>query len=386
MSSALPDNAPAAEIRPEEAALQHIGGVLAGVLHIYIAFDWGEEIFVERARSLVPAEVHDLPRRRRTPSSIGYRPAPLRVALPAVDFDMPEVGHAHASAEATVFDFAAVSLALHVPFSLSPECLLRLADWLANPADLVKLARATLQPLHAQLLPAIQNPLWQDDLSEEYFVFQLPPPPSPSAAVSLESHGTWLAGLVRLESGRLSPEEVAEALRLYIRYSPEDLFVPDWAAAILLDHDCDETLQTIEFANLQLLEFRHIDNRLDDTCAVAYQLIHTLAQSWLPFWRSHGRSLRVLGELKVEADGLFERTENVLKLVGDQYLARVYRIVAGRFHLQAWEQSIQRKLEVAEGVYRVISDQTDTYRAEFLEVTVVLLIVLEVLLALFRHG
>ena len=32
--------------------------------------------------------------------------------------------------------------------------------------------------------------------------------------------------------------------------------------AVLVDRECDETLQTIEFANLQLLEFRHIDNRL----------------------------------------------------------------------------------------------------------------------------
>jgi len=374
MSSAPPENVPAEQLR----------AVLPGMLHIYVAFDWGEEVLVDRARSLVSAEVHDLPRRRRTPSSIAYRPAPLRVRLPALEFELPELGRARASAEATVFDFAAVSLALHVPFSLTPACLLRLTDELANPADLVKLARAALQPLHIQLLPAIQNPLWQDDLSEEYFVFQLPPGQL-SPADALSSHGSWLAGLVRLESGLLSPEEIAEALRLYIRYSPEDLFLPDWAAAVLLDQDCEETLQTIEFANLQLLEFRHIDNRLDDTCAVAYQLIHTLAQSWLPFWRSHGRSLRVLGELKVEADVLFERTENVFKLVGDQYLARVYRLLAGRFHLEEWEQSIQRKLEVAEGVYRVVSDQTDTYRAEFLEVTVVLLIVLEVLLALFRH-
>jgi hypothetical protein len=383
MSSAPPENAPAAEFQPGDPVVRTL---LAGMLHIYVAFDWGEEVFLDRARGLVSAEVHDLPRRRRTPPSIAYRPAPLRVRLPVVEFDMPQLGLVRASAEATVFDFAAVSFALHMPFSLPPEGLLRLADWLANPADLVKMARSALQPLHVQLQPAIQGPLWQDDLSEEYFVFHLPPGQrSGSAALSLESHGGWLAGLVRLESGPLSAEEIAEALRLHIRYSPDDLFVPDWAAAVLVDQDCDETLQTIEFANLQLLEFRHIDNRLDDTCAVAYQLIHTLAQSWLPFWRSHGRSLRVLGELKVEANGLFERTENVLKLVGDQYLARVYRLVAGRFHLEEWEQSIQRKLEVAEGVYRVVSDQTDTYRAEFLEVTVVLLIILEVLLALFRH-
>src|SRR5262249_47547146 len=187
--------------------------------------------------------VRELPRRRRTPPSIAYRPAPLRIGLPAVELAMPELGLVKASAEATVFDFAAVSLALHVPFSLPPPCLLRLAGWLADPVELMQAARSVLQPLHRQLLPAIQNPLWQDDLSEEYFVFQLRPGQrSPAATVSLEADASWLAGLVRLESGPLSPEEITEALRLYIRYSPEDLFVADWAAAVLLDQDCDETL------------------------------------------------------------------------------------------------------------------------------------------------
>src|SRR5437016_13299391 len=136
MSSTPAENVPAVEVRPEAPA-EGARGVLPGMLHIYVAFDWGEEVLVERARSLVSAEVHDLPRRRRTPSSIAYRPAPLRVRLPPVEFDMPEVGQVRASAETTVFDFAAVSLALHAPFSLSPACLLRLADWLANPAGLV---------------------------------------------------------------------------------------------------------------------------------------------------------------------------------------------------------------------------------------------------------
>src|SRR5439155_14032922 len=117
-----------------------------------------------------------------------------------------------AAAEATVFDLAAVSLALHVPFSLPPAQLLRLADGLASPTNLVKTARTVLEPLHRQLRPAIQTPLWQDDMSEEYFVFQLPPSQRcPAAPLSLESQAGWLAGLVRLESGPLSSEEIAEA-------------------------------------------------------------------------------------------------------------------------------------------------------------------------------
>ncbi len=198
-------------------------------------------------------------------------------------------------------------------------------------------------------------------------------------------HAGWLAGLLRLEPGPLSAEEVAEALRLRLRYSPEDLLVPDWAAAVLLDRDCEETLQTIEFANLQLLEFRHLDNRLDESLAGAYRMIHPLVRSRLPIWRNYARPLRALGDLKVEANSLFERTGNVLKLTGDQYLGRVYRLLSNRFHLEDWERNIQRKLEVAEGVYRVVSDQAAIYRTEFLEVVVIALIVLEILLALFRH-
>ncbi len=161
----------------------------------------------------------------------------------------------------------------------------------------------------------------------------------------------------------------------------------DWAAAVLFDPDpaCGETLQVIEFANLQLLEYRNIDDRLDDNMTSAYRLVHEANRSRLRFWRSHDRPLRVLGELKVEANDLFERTGNVLKLVGDQYLARVYGMLAARFHLREWEASIQRKLEVAEGVYQVIADQATAYRTEFLEVIVVILIVVEILLAVFHH-
>src|SRR5439155_24495899 len=116
-----------------------------------------------------------------------------------------------------------------------------------------------------------------------------------------------------IEDQPLSPEESAEALRLSLRYGQNDLFIADWAAAVLIDYEqeCEETLQTIEFANLQLLEYRHIDDRLDDTLAQANKLIARLDKSHFPLLRSQDSSLRVLGELKVEANGLFERTGNV---------------------------------------------------------------------------
>lgn len=361
---------------------------LTGALHIYVAFDWGDEVDLEQAQRLAPAAVHDLPRRRRTPSSIAYRPSPLRFHLEPVRLNFLLDGvPREAPAEATVFDFAAVSVAIHVPLRLTPATLTRLAGWLAEPSALVSAARTTVEPLYRRLLPAIRDPQWRDDLSEEYFVFQLPPGnPLPSGPTTATNAG-WVANLIRLEEGPLSDEEVQEALRLHLRYTPTDLFVPDWAAAVLFDADpdCNETLQVIEFANLQLLEYRHIDERLDANTSAAYRLAQRTRRRWLPLLGGHDRPLRLLGELKVEANDLFERTGNVLKLVGDQYLARVYDLLAARFHLKEWEESIRRKLEVAEGVYQVVSDQAAAYRAEALEIIIIILIAVEILMGLVRH-
>ena len=351
----------------------------SGTLHVYVAFDWGEQIRLDEAARQVPASRQELPRRRRTPTSFTYRPPPLHLALEPVALELPELGAVTAAAGLRLFDFGAVSLALRIPFTLPASALVRLAGALAEPSSLVQTARLVLQPLFEQLLPAIDDPCWQSDLSEEYFVFQLSP-----CNRDVAKDAAWLAGLVHLESAPLSASETAEALRLHLSYSPDDAFIADWGAAVLVDRDCEETLQAIEFANLQLLELRHIDNRLDDSLAEAARAIEPWTRSRLPFWRIQGRPLRVLGELKVEAYALFERTGNALKLVGDPYLARVYRLVAARFHLETWEVNIQRKLEVAESVYQVVSDQASHCRAEFLELIVVLLIVIEIVLAFVR--
>ena len=59
---------------------------------------------------------------------------------------------------------------------------------------------------------------------------------------------------------------------------------------------------------------------------------------------------------------LFQDVNNTLKLVGDQYLARVYRMVNRRFHLDDWDTSVLRILETLESIYVKISDQASNRR------------------------
>jgi hypothetical protein len=353
---------------------------LTGLLHVFVAFDWGEEVNLARAQAIVPSEARILPRRRHTPSSITYRPPPLRFALQPTFVELPILGRQEAAAEAIVFDFAAASVSLHIPFTLATSQLSQVAASLAKPESLQQVAAEVLRPLYEKLAPAIERSSW-GEVTEEYFVFQFSPDELPAGIVLAQS-SKWLAGMVRLDDEPLFADEVAEALRQQIRYGRDDLLVADWAAAVLIDRDCDETLQTIEFANLQLLEFREIDARLDDRLAATYGVVHSLARRWLPFWRPYTGQLRTLGDLKVEANTVFERTQNALKLVGDQYLARVYRLLASRFHLDDWEQSIQRSLNVIEAAYRVLADQAAAWRSELLELMIVLLILVEIVLTL----
>ena len=264
----------------------------------------------------------------------------------------------------------------------TPEAMSLALGELAEPASWTESARAIVAPWVDRLRPTIVGYEWSP-LSEEYVVFQL----GEVTPHWLAEHADWVAGLVRLEAGPLSAEERREAIRLAISYTPSDLVVLDWAAGLVADRDCADTLQVIEFANVQLLEFRHIDDRLDDRLEAAYRLIRRdrpRTRLRLP-WRTHEEAVRNVRELEIEATSLFERADNALKLIGDQYLSRVFALASARFHLREWQQSIRRKLDTVGDVYDLLVQQAGGTRMEVLEIMVVVLIALEIVLALVRH-
>jgi hypothetical protein len=94
----------------------------------------------------------------------------------------------------------------------------------------------------------------------------------------------------------------------------------------------------------------------------------------------YGADLRSVAELQVDNAILFEGVNNTLKLLGDQYLARVYRLINRRFHLDEWDTSILRKLQTLESIYEKISDQASNRRMEILEWVIVVLIAFSIAL------
>jgi hypothetical protein len=322
-----------------------------------------------------------LPRRRRTPETIAYRPPPLRFHLGSRILPLPGVS-ATAEVEAVVFDFAAVNVAFRVPFSLTVNQLRDLAVTLAEPKWLLPAARQAADPLYQQLLPAMTQAQWSD-VNEEYFIFQLDPEEVFFQQDEFDQRwAPWLVSMLRLDDTPLAEEEVKDALRCHISYGRRDIVFIDWSAGVVIDEDCEETLHTIEFANLQLLEYRFLDQKVDDALAAAQRQIHMATQSRLQFWQTHARPLRILSEMRMDAVGTFERASGALQLVGDQYLSRLYRLLSDRFHLPQWANNVRQALDVAEGVHQTLSAQSSMFRLELLEMTVVVLILIEIVLAI----
>ena len=142
-----------------------------------------------------------LSRRRRTPSSISYRPAPLHSSLPSAQLPLEIPGGGPVTTEATLFDFGGVSIGIEIPFQATAAELLQLADSLADADPLVRVARQTSERLFETLRPAIRAARWSE-LSEEYIVFRFAPGQLATDPADLRTASRLGSPASRLESAK----------------------------------------------------------------------------------------------------------------------------------------------------------------------------------------
>ena len=347
------------------------------------AFEVGQDIqLAECERRLGESERQTVRSRRRLPQYFEYKPAPLRLVEEPPDASI--LGHAVTRVETVLYDFGAAAVSYEIPFDCEYEHLVQLSSELQQSTVLPTDGRERLRRILERIGDAVSRPHLAD-LVEDYLVFRvdmLSGPRHPRWLVE-DARGTT-ARLLRGEAGPLSEEEEDDAVRSRMSFGPHDLTVVDWNAALLLDPEAEDTEMLLEFANVQLLELRHLDLELDRSLDVAYE---GLSRSGRGVWRSarsHTAALRRLGQLQVDAAVLFERVSTAVKLVGDRYLGRVYRAAAQRFHFADWDRSVTRKLGVIESIYEKLNDRATARRLEVLEWIVILLIAVEVVLGLIR--
>jgi len=357
--------------------------VAHGTAYLYFAFDVGQGIDLEAAARHVgmQAEPAVMRHRRPAPRYFQYEAPPLRMRI---DVPALEIGgrRTHERAEAVLFDFGALSVRYTVPLEGPLEDLIALSAAMEEETGpVVDDARRRAAEVFERIRGAITRPDISP-LTEDYAVYEiLAHDPGTAPAALLAAEPGVLARILRGERGELSDDEVQDALSARIAYGRSDLTLVDWNAALVFDEDAEDACAVLEYANTQLLEMRLLDDKLDRSLDRCYEAVsrRRLRALFVPL------DVRRIGQMQVDGAILYERVRNALKLLGDQYLSRLYRLAAGRFHLAEWEGSIRRKLETIESVYGKLFDRASTRRMEFLEWLIVLLILVEILLSLTGH-
>ena len=356
-----------------------MSGTLSGTATVYFLYDVADAIDLAAVRDLIQATVRaPLTPKVTTPPYVQYQQPPALI-------DGQALGMADVDGFRTrlkVFDYGVVSVALARPLPPTWEELLEQGlQWYEN-ARLAAAAEECCRTLLARMAPAVTRPR-PGFLAEDYLVVGVTRSDDVASAETLLSvHGGDIAQLLRGEQQALSAQERDEVLRHRISYFANDVVIPTWNGALVFDSDAgiQGALELLEFANSQLLEFRYYDQLLDGELARIYAQLQGggWAQSW--FGRRYTRAARTVHALFIDINELTDKTENALKIAGDVYAARVFALAAARLGLEHWKANVRDKLQTLDAIYRFAVEQTAMTRGEFLELTIVLILILELVL------
>jgi hypothetical protein len=345
----------------------------------FFLFDIGDSIDLSRVRGQIEARAAArLPTRPAAPTYVQYQPPPLIVdghTMGLSDIDGFQVRF-------KLFEYGVLSVALTRHLADTWERLLDTGlEWQDNP-DLAANAERLCRDLVSKIPQSVARPR-DTVLTEDYVVFtMLADANGPAADVILASYGPAIAQLLRGDRETLSAQERDEVLRHRMSYYTTDMVVVTWSSALIYDTSVGApgTLEILEFANSQLLEFRYYDHLLNAELSRIYARLQ--ASRWRLTWLGgrYARAARQVHALFIDVNELTDRAENALKIVGDVYAARLFGMAAARLGLDQWKANVREKLETVDDIYRFAVEHTSMVRGEFLELIVVILILLEIVL------
>jgi hypothetical protein len=354
--------------------------VSAGRATLYRLYDLGYEIDLARAAELVAPDAvgHRRPRRGEAAAIVTPRP-PLTVELVA-----------EPTITAAIFDFGVVSMRLQ----LAPEREGSWADFVRfgagvhNGPELRAELDRCVRELLERLRPAIVRPAIAG-VTEEYILFRAGKLCGPDGEIFDPSRlpADALARLLLNESRPLSLSALQDLLPHRFSYTAEDFVALTWESALVVEPDLhDEDVEyVLEFANAQLLELRVFDALLDSELPRLYDRVAAVrTASPIQVARPYRRLLAGLQTQVADVTEIIERAENALKVTDDVYLARVYSAALEIFRGAAWRRGIDRKLAIMRDTYAMLNAESQAVRGEALEISIVLLIVLEVVLSFVR--
>jgi hypothetical protein len=357
-----------------------------GSVLVYRMFDVAEAIDLaaleEHARTAIGSSRLRIARPRG--QALIIKNAPVSIALGEQDV---LIGHAihRCGLQARVWDYGVISLQFRVPVSaIEWSALIDLGAAIENAATFDSVARERLDALLTIIGPAVQTrhdwPGTEDHVI--YFLEEL----SGIEQVSELPERVDVAALMLGEATHALSEKTRRVIaQNAYQYWAHDLAVLDWNSALVVEPSgVMDVPDVIEFALTHLIELRYYDDLLDDKLGDLYDAIERSERKL--FRTNYARLSREASALFMDITEFIERVENSLKVIGDFYLATIFRAAVGRLRLHEWEENVTRKLDLLARVSELLSAQATAHQGHVLEWIVILLIAFEIVWALVGLG
>src|SRR6202167_5815079 len=375
METANPTLAPA----PSHSASIAVNKTLQGSVLVLIQFDVCEEINLDALRDIVGARRQEARFKHPAPRYVRFQRPPVVEPVEPLILESGE----RLDVQIKYYDYGVLSVVFELPFSGDWDTLVRLASRWVWDTDFTSFAQKIVKQKIERARPALVK-LYDSWLHEDYLVFHVRDiAGNPTASELLANQGGRIAQIVRGENVPLSVGEQQEIIQSTISYYPNDLAVISWNGAFLYDSTAgaETVIQLLEYANSQLLEFRHYDELLTRELASVYDFMDHGSGIWAR-WRTARRASR-LHTVLLDVDELTERADNAIKFLSDMFSARLYKVAASKIGVTDYKDLVNQKVHTAEELYRFMVDQFHQSRAFVLELMVVIILIID-LIWLFR--
>jgi hypothetical protein len=359
---------------------------IRGLFRLLFLYDVAESIDLGKLRGLLGARGGSAKSAfpRRTPDYVRFEEAPI---IEPAEFITVCAGIS-AACRVKYYSFGAIVVQVELPFDCDWGTLVTQgSQWMDAPdvEPCVKdLARRRLTQITAAVTKATEDWLQEIYLVVEIDEIREADGNQPPAEKLLVDHGQELVELIRGETSPLAPKSIEEALQSSLSYYPSDLVVvgPHGAVVYDLAEDAAAVTQILEYAKMQLLEFRYYDRFMTRVLADFYKTLERKRNVLLSRW-SLPREAQRFNTIRLDVMDLTERIDNAIKFVSDIYYARVYRLAATRMGVPDYRNLVEKKLDTFGELYDSMVDRYNETRSFILEVLVAILAALDVIF-LFR--
>jgi hypothetical protein len=366
--------------------------VMEGYVTALRLFDLAYAIDLGQAESLWARQARQGARSKLTgtpPKAVDFGDPPLGLFMAPLPLVLVEDGvrvNIEAAVVARLYAFGVVTLSLQIPANeLSWSAFtnrVNAVEAAVGAQTETDLWHGLLENLRGPIGPSLTRPN-RSELVEDYLVATVTRFRDTVPAADLGPK-IDLVPLLSGEQRPLAESARADILSRRFSYYTDDLVVLTWDRAFVYEPRGEtDVADVIEVANAQFLQMRYYDELLDAELPRMYDLVEATTRRVTVGPRRFAGLARRLYTLVAEVTELTEKVDNALQVTEDVYLARVYAAALELFRVKSLSDAVDRKLAIIRDTYAALYDEAASSRAGLMEGAIVILILVEIVLALF---